>query len=131
VNCRTHGVAALPEAVGDAEAATLPVAGLAALHAFRQCCCSGASFWSTAPRAVSDISPVSLLWRPARKSGAMCDVRNTALPSPNGAAKGSFQGRELTAAKRHRPFRLILILDSLGGSALAVALGCCNQAARA
>src|ERR1700756_1082694 len=31
VNCRTHAVAALPDAVGDAEAATLPVAGLTAL----------------------------------------------------------------------------------------------------
>src|SRR5277367_5989494 len=36
VNCRTHAIAALPDAVGDAEAATLPVAGLTALHALRQ-----------------------------------------------------------------------------------------------
>ncbi len=36
VNCRTHAVAALPDAVDDAEAATLPVAGLTALHALRQ-----------------------------------------------------------------------------------------------
>jgi NADPH2:quinone reductase len=36
VNCRTHAVAALPDAVGDAEAATLPVARLTALHALRQ-----------------------------------------------------------------------------------------------
>ena len=36
VNCRTHAVAALPDAVGDAEAATLPVAGLTALHALRR-----------------------------------------------------------------------------------------------
>jgi NADPH2:quinone reductase len=36
VNCRTHGVAVLPDAVGNAEAATLPVAGLTALHALRQ-----------------------------------------------------------------------------------------------
>src|SRR5215469_2549120 len=36
VNCRTHAVAALPDAVTDAEAATLPVAGLTALHALRQ-----------------------------------------------------------------------------------------------
>src|ERR1700674_2341128 len=36
VNCRTHAVAALPDALGDAEAATLPVAGLTALHALRQ-----------------------------------------------------------------------------------------------
>src|SRR5262250_2725148 len=36
VNCRTHAVAALPDAVSDAQAATLPVAGLTALHALRQ-----------------------------------------------------------------------------------------------
>jgi NADPH:quinone reductase-like Zn-dependent oxidoreductase len=36
VNCRSHAVAALPEAVSDAQAATLPVAGLTALHALRQ-----------------------------------------------------------------------------------------------
>jgi NADPH:quinone reductase-like Zn-dependent oxidoreductase len=36
VNCRSHAVAALPESVGDAAAATLPVAGLTALHALRQ-----------------------------------------------------------------------------------------------
>src|SRR5216684_4718809 len=36
VNCRTHAVAALPDAVGDAEAVTLPVAGLTAWHALRQ-----------------------------------------------------------------------------------------------
>src|SRR6476646_1462472 len=36
VNCRSHAVAALPDEVSDAQAATLPVAGLTALHALRQ-----------------------------------------------------------------------------------------------
>src|SRR5580692_9346074 len=36
VNCRSHAVVALPDAVSDAQAATLPVAGLTALHALRQ-----------------------------------------------------------------------------------------------
>src|SRR5205823_5073181 len=36
VNCRTHAVAVLPDAVSDGQAATLPVAGLTALHALRQ-----------------------------------------------------------------------------------------------
>src|SRR4029079_16744595 len=36
VNCRSHAGGALPDAVSDAEAATLPVAGLTALHALRQ-----------------------------------------------------------------------------------------------
>jgi NADPH:quinone reductase-like Zn-dependent oxidoreductase len=35
-NCHTHAVAALPNSVRDAEGATLPVAGLTALHALRQ-----------------------------------------------------------------------------------------------
>src|SRR5580765_1377510 len=36
VNCRSHAVATLPERVSDAEAATLPVAGLTAWHALRR-----------------------------------------------------------------------------------------------
>src|SRR5438067_5254541 len=36
VNCRSHAVAALPDGCSDAQAATLPVAGLTALHALRQ-----------------------------------------------------------------------------------------------
>src|SRR5215475_9023651 len=36
VNCRSHAVAVLPDAVSDAQASTLPVAGLTALHALRQ-----------------------------------------------------------------------------------------------
>ncbi|HEX5319041.1 MAG TPA: hypothetical protein VFW46_07780, partial [Stellaceae bacterium] len=36
VNCRSHAVAALPDKVTDAQASTLPVAGLTALHALRQ-----------------------------------------------------------------------------------------------
>ena len=36
VNCRSHAVAALPDGVSDAQASTLPVAGLTALHALRQ-----------------------------------------------------------------------------------------------
>src|SRR5256714_9354674 len=36
INCRSHAVAVLPDVVSDAEAGTLPVAGLTALHALRQ-----------------------------------------------------------------------------------------------
>src|SRR4051812_45704516 len=36
VNCRSHAVAVLPDRVSEAQAATLPVAGLTALHALRQ-----------------------------------------------------------------------------------------------
>jgi NADPH:quinone reductase len=90
VNCRTHAVAALPEAVGDAEAATLPVAGLTALHALRQGgLLLGRKVLVDGASGGSGISPASSLRRPARRSGAMCAGRNIAPPLPNGAANGS------------------------------------------
>ena len=90
VNCRSHAVAALPDAVSDAAAATLPVAGLTALHALRQGgLLLGRKCWSTAPRAGSGISPASLRRQPARWCGAMCGARNTAPRSRSGAATGS------------------------------------------
>src|SRR3954452_6811773 len=36
VNCRSNAVAVLPDGCSDAQSATLPVAGLTALHALRQ-----------------------------------------------------------------------------------------------
>jgi NADPH:quinone reductase len=121
VNCRTHAVAALPESVSDAQAATLPVAGLTALHALRQ---GGL-----------------LLGRKVLIGGASGGVGHLACQLA--AAAGSFVwghvrreehraavavwcgervavGRELTAAKPHGPFWLIL--DSVGGAALGSAL---------
>ena len=90
VNCRTHAVAALPDAVGDAEAATLPVAGLTALHALRQGgLLLGRKVLVDGASVESDISPASSRWRPARRSGAMCAGRNIVPPLPNGAANGS------------------------------------------
>src|SRR5216684_4171766 len=80
VNCRTHAVAALPDAVSDAQASTLPVAGLTALHARR---------WLTEPRAGSGISPASSPRPPVRWCGAMSAEPNTRKRSPNGAAGGS------------------------------------------
>src|SRR5438552_4778832 len=122
INCRTHAVAALPDAVSDAEAATLPVAGLTALHALRQ---GGL-----------------LLGRKVLVDGASGGVGHLACQLA--AASGAFVwghirreehraavaewcgdrvalGRDLAAAKPHGPFRLIL--DSLGGPALSAALG--------
>jgi NADPH2:quinone reductase len=122
VNCRTHAVAKLPDAVSDAEAATLPVAGLTALHALRQ---GGL-----------------LLGRKVLVDGASGGVGHLACQLAGAA--GAFVwghirreehraavaewcgdrvvfGRELGAAKPYGPFWLIL--DSLGGSALSAALG--------
>jgi NADPH:quinone reductase len=122
VNCRTHAVAKLPDVVSDAEAATLPVAGLTALHALRQ---GGL-----------------LLGRKVLVDGASGGVGHLACQL--GAAAGAFVwghirreehraavaewcgdrvvfGSDLSAAKPYGPFWLIL--DSLGGSALSAALG--------
>jgi NADPH:quinone reductase-like Zn-dependent oxidoreductase len=122
VNCRTHAVGVLPEAVTDGEAATLPVAGLTALHALRQ---GGL-----------------LLGRKVLVDGASGGVGHLACQLA--AAAGAFVwghirreehraavaewcgdrvvfGRDLTAAKPYGPFWLIL--DSLGGAALGAALG--------
>src|SRR5437660_2014773 len=121
VNCRSHAVAVLPDDVSDAAAATLPVAGLTALHALRQ---GGL-----------------LLGRKVLVDGASGGVGHLACQLA--AAAGAFVwghirreehrttvaewcgdrvvlGRDLAAAKPYGPFWLIL--DSLGGSALSAAL---------
>jgi NADPH:quinone reductase-like Zn-dependent oxidoreductase len=121
VNCRTHAIAALPDGVSDAQAATLPVAGLTALHALRQ---GG-----------------MLLGRKVLVDGASGGVGHLAcqLASAAGAqvwghvrreeyrraveecGAEAVLGRDLAAAKPHAPFWLIV--DSLGGPALSAALG--------
>src|SRR3954454_17771357 len=120
VNCRSHAVAALPDAVSDAEAATLPVAGLTALHALRQgglllgrkvlvdgasggvghlacqlACAGGAQVWGHVRRAEHRAAVAE--W---------CGERVVL-------------GSDLGAARPYGPFWLIL--DSLGGSALSAA----------
>ena len=122
VNCRTHAVAALPDAVTDAEAATLPVAGLTALHALRQgglllgrkVLVDGASGGVGHLACQLASAAGAQVWghvrRPEYRAAVAewCDER-------------VILGRELAAAKPSGPFWLIL--DSLGGSALAAALG--------
>src|SRR5437899_10924553 len=122
VRAPSHAVAPLPGTVTDAQAATLPVAGLTALHALRQ---GGL-----------------LLGRKVLVDGASGGVGHLACQLA--AAAGAFVwghirreehratvaewcgdrvalGRDLAAAKPHGPFWLIL--DSLGGPALNAALG--------
>ena len=122
VNCRSHAVAALPEGCSDAQAATLPVAGLTALHSLRQ---GGL-----------------LLGRKVLVDGASGGVGHLACQLANAAGAlvwGHVRRREhekavaewcggrvvvgpdLTGAKEHGPYWLIL--DSVGGAALAAALG--------
>ncbi len=91
VQVPSHAVAALPEAVTDAQAASLPVAGLTALHALRQ-------------------------------GGLRVGVRQAQFRAAIAEWCGEriVLGADLKAAAPHRPFHLIL--DSVGGTALAAAL---------
>src|SRR5438309_321756 len=122
VNCRSHAVAALPDKVRDAEAATLPVAGLTALHALRQgglllgrkVLVDGASGGVGHLACQLAAAAGALVWGHVRRSeyqeavAEWCDGRVVL-------------GRDLAAAKPHGPFWLIV--DSLGGPALSAALG--------
>ena len=122
VNCRSHAVAALPDAVGDAEAATLPVAGLTALHALRQgglllgrkVLVDGASGGVGHLACQLAAASGALVWGHVRREEHRAAVAEW-------CGDRVVLGRDLGVAKPHGPFWLIL--DSLGGSALAAALG--------
>jgi NADPH2:quinone reductase len=122
VNCRSHAVAALPQSVSDAQAATLPVAGLTALHALRQgglllgrkVLVDGASGGVGHLACQLAVAAGATVWGHVRREeyraavADWCDERVVV-------------GRELATAKPHGPFWLIL--DSVGGAALSAALG--------
>ena len=122
VNCRSHAVAALPDAVGDAEAATLPVAGLTALHALRQgglllgrkVLVDGASGGVGHLACQLAAAAGALVWGHVRREEHRAAVAEW-------CGDRVVLGRDLGVAKPHGPFWLIL--DSLGGSALSAALG--------
>jgi NADPH:quinone reductase len=122
VNCRTHAVAALPDAVGDSQAATLPVAGLTALHALRQgglllgrkVLVDGASGGVGHLACQLAAAAGAQVWGHVRREEYRAAVAEW-------CGERVVLGRELAAAKPHGPFWLIL--DSLGGSALSAALG--------
>jgi len=122
VNCRTHAVAALPDAVTDAQAATLPVAGLTALHALRQ----GGLLLGRKVLVDGATGGVGhLACQLAHAAGALvwAHVRR----EEHRAAAAEWCGdrvvvaADLAAAKPNGPFWLVV--DSLGGSALGAALG--------
>ena len=122
VNCRTHAVTALPDTVVDAEAATLPVAGLTALHALRQgglllgrkVLVDGASGGVGHLACQLAAAAGAQVWGHVRREEYRAAVAEW-------CGERVVLGRELVVAKPHGPFWLIL--DSLGGSALAAALG--------
>ena len=122
VNCRTHAVAVLPDAVGDAPASTLPVAGLTALHALRQ---GGLLLGRKVLVDGASGGVGHLACQLASAAGAQVwgHVRR---PEHRDAVAEWCGGRvvlgpDLGAAKPHGPFWLIV--DSVGASALGAALG--------
>jgi NADPH:quinone reductase len=122
VNCRSHAVAVLPDAVSDAQAATLPVAGLTALHALRQgglllgrnVLVDGASGGVGHLACQLATAAGAFIWGHVRRNEHRAAVAEW-------CGERVVVGRELAAAKPHGPFWLIL--DSVGGSALGAALG--------
>src|SRR5579863_8578833 len=122
VNCRSHAVAALPAAVTDAQAATLPVAGLTALHALRQgglllgrkVLVDGASGGVGHLACQLALAAGAVVWGHVRREEQRAQVA--------GWCGGRVVvGRDLGVAKEHGPYWLIL--DSVGGSALSAAMG--------
>ena len=122
VNCRSHAVAALPDAVSDAEASTLPVAGLTALHALRKgglllgrkVLVDGATGGVGHLACQLALAAGAVVWGHARRE----DQRAQVAAWCGGRV---IVGRDLGAAKGEGPYWLIL--DSLGGSALSAAMG--------
>jgi NADPH:quinone reductase len=122
VNCRSHAVAALPNAVSDAQASTLPVAGLTALHALRQgglllgrkVLVDGASGGVGHLACQLAYAAGALVWGHVRREEHRAEIA--------GWCGGRVVvGSDLLAAKENGPYWLIL--DSVGGSALSAAMG--------
>jgi NADPH2:quinone reductase len=122
VNCRTHAVAVLPEGVSDAAAATLPVAGLTALHALRQ---GGLLLGRKVliDGASGGVGHLACQLAAAAGAEVWGQVRREETRAAVAAWCGGrvVLGRDLAAAKPFGPFWLIV--DSLGGGALGAALG--------
>lgn len=122
VNCRSHAVAALPDAVSDAQASTLPVAGLTALHALRRgglllgrkVLVDGASGGVGHLACQLALAAGAVVWGHARREEQRAQVAEW-------CGGRVIVGRDLGAAKGEGPYWLIL--DSLGGAALSAAMG--------
>lgn len=122
VNCRSHAVAALPDGVSDAQAATSPVAGLTALHALRQgglllgrkVLVDGASGGVGHLACQLAASAGAVVWGHVRRAEHRAAVAEW-------CGGRVVLGPDLSAAKPHGPFWLIV--DSVGASALSAALG--------
>ena len=115
-------VAPLPDAVTDAQAATLPVAGLTALHALRQ---GGLLLGRKVLIDGASGGVGHFACQLAAASGAIVHghVRNPGFQAmvAEWCGERTIVAPNLTAAAPFGPFHLIL--DSVGGSALGAALG--------
>jgi NADPH:quinone reductase len=121
VNVSIRWIAALPDGVGDAPAATLPVAGLTALHGLRQGgllvgrkvlvdgASGGVGHFACQLAAASG----ALVWGQLRQAEFRPIVAEA-------CGDRVVLSADLAAAAPHGPFHLIL--DSIGGNALAAAL---------
>jgi NADPH:quinone reductase len=121
IRAPSHAVAALPDAVSDAQAATLPVAGLTALHALRQ----GGLLLGCKVLVDGTTGGVGhLAVQLAASAGA--EVYGHVRRADQSAMIAEWCGdriivaADLGAAAAGGPYHLIL--DSVGGSALSAAL---------
>jgi len=122
VNCRSHAVGTMTSGVSDAQAATLPVAGLTALHALRQgglllgrkVLVDGASGGVGHLACQLALAAGALVWGHVRREGQRAQVEAW-------CGGRVVIGADLSVAREHGPYWLIL--DSLGGAALAAAMG--------
>jgi NADPH2:quinone reductase len=121
VHAPINAVAVLPEGVSDAEAATLPVAGLTALHALRQ---GGLLLGKKVLVDGASGGVGHLAVQLAAASGALVYAhlrRNELAPIvEKWCTGGVIVGPTLEAARSAGPYHLIL--DSVGGATLASAM---------
>jgi NADPH:quinone reductase-like Zn-dependent oxidoreductase len=121
VRAPSQSVAPLPDEVTDAQAATLPVAGLTALHALRQgglllgrkVLVDGASGGVGHLAVQLAAASGALVWGQVRQA----QFRQTIA---EWCGERIVLGADLKAAAPHGPFHLVV--DSVGGAALAAAL---------
>jgi NADPH:quinone reductase-like Zn-dependent oxidoreductase len=121
IRAPSHAVAELPATVTDAQAATLPVAGLTALHALRQ---GGLLLGRKVliDGATGGVGHLAVQLAAAAGAEVYGHVRRAEQGSVIAEWCGDrvIIGADLRAAAPRGPYHLIL--DSVGGSALAAAL---------
>ena len=121
IRAPSHAVAVLPDAVTDAQAATLPVAGLTALHALRQggLLLGRKVLVDGATGGVGHLAIQLAATAGAEVYGQVRRTEQTAMIS-EWCADRVIVAPDLRAAASRGPYHLIL--DSIGGSALSAAL---------